>query len=57
MRNYVDSTTEELYERIIMLANEASGFDLDEQDYYTCEIRSILRELDDRIQCAITDQE
>ena len=57
MRNYVHSTTDELYERIIMLANEASGFDLDEQDYYTCEIRAIINELDDRIQCAITDQE
>ena len=57
MRNYVNSNTDELYERIIMLANEASGFELDEQDYYTCEIRSILNELDDRIQFSITDKE
>jgi hypothetical protein len=54
MRHYTNIDTDELYDRIRMLANEASGFDLDEQDYYVNEIRCILNELDQRIAESIT---
>jgi hypothetical protein len=47
--NLKDMTTEELYERIMRLANDASDFDLVEQDYYTNEIRMVLDEIEERI--------
>lgn len=54
---YADMTTEELYERIRSIANSASDFDLDEQDWYVTAIREILNELDKRIYNAITETE
>jgi len=57
MRNYVDSTTDELYERLISLAHEATNFDLDEQDYYVNEMRCILDEINERVVNAIIDSD
>jgi hypothetical protein len=57
MRNYVESTIEELYERLIGLAHEASGFDLDEQDYYVNEIRCLLDEINERVTTAIIEKD
>ena len=42
-------STEELYERIMQLANDASDYDLAEQDYYTNEIEMIVDEINSRI--------
>jgi hypothetical protein len=42
-------TTEELYQRIMQLANDASDYDLAEQDYYTTEIEMIVDEINSRI--------
>ena len=56
MRQFTDWDTELLYSRIRMLAQEADGFDLDEQDIYVNEIRQIIDELDDRIYKAVCDK-
>ena len=47
--NFTDMTTEELYNRIIGIAREASDSDLDEQDYYIMEIRMVIDAIEDRI--------
>jgi hypothetical protein len=55
--NLSNMTTDELYERIRSLANSASDFDLDQQDWYVTAIREILDELDERIQNSMTVEE
>ncbi len=57
MRHYTDCDTIDLYARIRMLANEATGFELDDQDYYINQIRIILDELDERIVDFIAEKE
>lgn len=57
MSNYNGSTTEELYERLIGLAHEATNFDLDEQDIYVNEMRCIIDEINDRVVTAIIDSD
>jgi hypothetical protein len=57
MNYYVDSTTDELYERLIGLAHEATNFDLDEQDYYVNEMRCILDAINKRVVDAIIDSD
>lgn len=54
---YANMTTDELYERVRSLANSASDFDLDQQDWYVTSIREILDELDERIQNSMTVEE
>jgi hypothetical protein len=57
MRHYTDCDTHDLYARIRMLANEATGFELDDQDYYINQIRGILDELDNRIIDFVAEKE
>jgi hypothetical protein len=52
-----DMTIEELYQRIMRLANDASDFDLVEQDYYTNEIRMVLDEIEERINEELENQD
>ena len=57
MKHYTDCDTDDLYARVRMLANEATGFELEDQDYYVNQIRCILDELDDRIFKAVSEAE
>ena len=57
MRQFTDWDTELLYSRIRMLAQEAEGFDLDEQDIYVNEMRCIIDEINDRVVTAIIDSD
>lgn len=56
MKFSYNDTTEELYERIMQLATDASDYDLVEQDYYTNEISMILDEINDRIHKELENQ-
>jgi hypothetical protein len=57
MMNFTDMTTEELYNRIIRIAREASDSDLDEQDYYIMEIRMVIDAIEDRINEELENQD
>jgi hypothetical protein len=50
---FADMTTEELYQRIMQLANDGSEYndldDMDEQSYYLDEIRMVIDAIEDRI--------